>query len=48
MTLNCDLIIRDATVFDGTGAPRFNADVGVTGDRIVAVGGLGPPLRDAR
>ena len=41
MTLNCDLIIRDATVFDGTGAPRFNADVGVTGDRIVAVGGLG-------
>jgi N-acyl-D-amino-acid deacylase len=41
MALNCDLIIRDATVFDGTGAPRFNADVGVTGDRIVAVGGLG-------
>ena len=41
MTLNCDLIIRDATVFDGTGAPRFNADVGVTGDRIVAVGDLG-------
>ena len=38
---HCDLIIRDATVFDGTGAPRFDADVGVTGDRIVAVGDLG-------
>ena len=27
MTLRCDLIIRDATVFDGLGRPRFNADV---------------------
>jgi len=41
MALRCDLIIRDATVFDGTGAPRFKADVGVTGDRIVEVGDLG-------
>ena len=41
MTLRCDTIIRDATIFDGTGAPRFKADVGVTGDRIVAVGDLG-------
>src|SRR5277367_2467519 len=41
MALRCDLIIRDATVFDGTAAPRFNADVAVTGDRIVAVGDLG-------
>src|SRR5271170_3097555 len=41
MALRCDLIIRDATVFDGTGAPRFKADVGVTGDRIIAVGDLG-------
>lgn len=41
MALRCDLIIRDATVFDGTGAPRFHADVGVAGDRIVAVGNLG-------
>src|SRR5277367_1333291 len=40
MALRCDLIIRDATVFDGTGAPRFKADVGVTGDRIVEVGDL--------
>ena len=44
--MNCDLIIRDATVFDGTGAPRFAADVGVTGDRIVAVGDLGAASAD--
>ena len=36
-----DLIIRDATIFDGTGAPRFRTDVAVTGDRIAAVGDLG-------
>jgi N-acyl-D-amino-acid deacylase len=41
MALRCDLIIRNATVFDGLGSPRFSADVGVTGDRIVAVGDLG-------
>src|SRR3569833_3013132 len=41
MSLRCDLIIRDATVFDGTGGARFTADVGVNGDRIAAVGDLG-------
>ena len=41
MTLRCDLIIRDAMVFDGLGNPRIRTDVGVTGDRIVAVGDLG-------
>ncbi|MBE9606568.1 D-aminoacylase [Acetobacteraceae bacterium H6797] len=41
MSLRCDMIIRDATVLDGTGAPRFQADVAVTGDRIVSVGDLG-------
>lgn len=41
MTLRCDMIIRDAIVFDGTGAPRFRADIGVNGDRITAVGDLG-------
>ena len=46
MTLRCDLILRDATIFDGSGAPRFNADVGVTGDRIVALGDLGAASGD--
>jgi N-acyl-D-amino-acid deacylase len=41
MSLRCDLIVRDAVIFDGTGASRFNGDVGVSGDRIVAVGDLG-------
>jgi N-acyl-D-amino-acid deacylase len=44
--LRCDLIIRDATLFDGTGAPRTTGDVGVTGDRIVAVGDLGGASAD--
>jgi N-acyl-D-amino-acid deacylase len=46
MPLRCDLIIRDVTVFDGTGAPRFTADVGITGDRIAAVGDLGAATAD--
>jgi N-acyl-D-amino-acid deacylase len=41
MSLRCDLVIRDATIFDGTGAARRKGDVGVSGDRIVAVGDLG-------
>ena len=41
-----DLIIRDVTVFDGTGKPRFQADIGVTGDRIVAVGDLSASTAD--
>ena len=32
-----DLIIRSGTVIDGTGAPGFIADVGIVGDRGVAV-----------
>ena len=41
MALRCDLIIRDATLFDGTGAPRRVGDIGVKGDRIAAMGDLG-------
>lgn len=41
MALRCDLIIRDATIYDGTGGPRRVGDVGVSGDRIVGVGDLG-------
>ncbi|HJS87587.1 MAG TPA: amidohydrolase family protein, partial [Acetobacteraceae bacterium] len=46
MTPRHDLIIRDATIFDGTGAPRFTADVGVSGERITAIGDLGAASAD--
>jgi N-acyl-D-amino-acid deacylase len=36
------LVITNATVVDGTGRPRFNADVAVAGDRISAVGAVDP------
>src|SRR5213593_1481540 len=33
-----DLILRGGEVVDGTGAPRFAADVAILGERIEAVG----------
>jgi predicted amidohydrolase YtcJ len=33
-----DLVVRGATVVDGTGRPPMTADVGVSGDRIAAIG----------
>jgi N-acyl-D-amino-acid deacylase len=41
MTRHCDFILRDATIFDGTGAARRQGDVAVVEDRIAAVGDLG-------
>lgn len=36
-----DYLIRNGRVVDGSGLPWFAADVGITGDRITAVGALG-------
>ena len=36
--MDLDLVIRNGTIVDGTGAPRVTGDVGISGDRIVAVG----------
>jgi N-acyl-D-amino-acid deacylase len=38
--MHFDLIIRNATVIDGTKAPRFRADIGVSGGRIEEIGAL--------
>ncbi len=35
-----DLVIRRATLIDGTGAPRITGDLAIRGDRIVALGQL--------
>src|SRR5262249_49333032 len=46
-----DILIRGGTVYDGTGDMPVQADVGVRGDRIVAVGRLNggaPRIIDAR
>ena len=40
MSATHDLVIRHATVYDGTGAPGIRADVAVRGDRIAGVGAV--------
>src|SRR5262245_5796592 len=35
-----DLVIRDATVIDGTRSPRYQADIGVQGGKVAAIGKL--------
>lgn len=38
--MNYDLIIRNATIIDGTGKDRFHGDIAIQGDRIVEIGQL--------
>ncbi len=35
-----DLLVKNGKIYDGTGAPSFEADVGVVDGRIVAIGKL--------
>lgn len=41
-----DLVIRNASICDGSGAPAFHGDVGVRGGRIVAVGEVSGEARE--
>jgi N-acyl-D-amino-acid deacylase len=40
MSTHHDLLIRGGTVIDGTKAPRYDADIAIRDDRIVAIGDL--------
>ncbi len=40
-----DIVIRGGTIVDGTGAPAFQGDVALDGDRIVQVGGKAGPAK---
>ncbi|MGH7841914.1 MAG: N-acyl-D-amino-acid deacylase family protein [Candidatus Binataceae bacterium] len=41
-----DLIIRNGTVIDGSGLPRFRADVGVVGGKIASIGRIRDQARE--
>jgi N-acyl-D-aspartate/D-glutamate deacylase len=38
-----DVVIKGGELIDGTGAPRRRADVGISGDRVVALGSVSDP-----
>ncbi|MDO9025882.1 amidohydrolase family protein, partial [Zwartia sp.] len=37
-TMKCDLLIKNGIVIDGTGAPRYRADIAITEGKIVEIG----------
>src|SRR2546421_5485970 len=45
--MHYDLLIRNATVVDGTRAPRYEADIAVNNGRIAAIGRLEGAQADA-
>jgi N-acyl-D-amino-acid deacylase len=44
--MSYDLVIRGGTVVDGSGLPRYRADVGISGDRIARIGTIHARGRD--
>jgi len=40
MSERYDIVIRDTTIVDGSGAPAFHGSVGIKGQRVVAVGAV--------
>ena len=44
--MSYDLVIRGGTVVDGSGLPRYRADVGISGDRIARLGTIHAPGRE--
>lgn len=43
--MSYDLLVRNGTVIDGTGAPRYQADVAVAGSQIVKIGKINEGAR---
>ena len=41
-----DLLIKNGTVVDGSGLPRFQADVGIAAGKIVAIGKIRENARE--
>jgi N-acyl-D-amino-acid deacylase len=41
MQTTYDILIRHAEIVDGTGAARFDGDIGINGDRVARIGDLG-------
>lgn len=41
-----DLVIKNGYVIDGSGAPRFPADVGIIGDKIATIGRINSPASE--
>ena len=41
-----DLVIRNGTVVDGTGAPRRAANIGIHDGRVELIGGREPPAAE--